>query len=73
MLLNQEVGLQFECWLITIKVDEATTPGTWCSEMMSTQTVPILQDLGTHLSCCLEVNGFPGSQNPAPMEEASVV
>lgn len=73
MLFNQEVGLQLEYWLSMIKVDEATTPDAWCSDMMSAQTMFILWDLGTHLDSCLEVNDFSGSQNSAPMEEASVV
>lgn len=69
MLLNQEVGLQLEYQLSTIKVGKATAPGTQSSDMMPGEAMSILWDLGMCPSSYLEVNDFSGSQNSP--EEAS--
>lgn len=71
MLFNQEVGLQLEYQLSTIKVGKATTPDTQSSDMMPTEAMSILWDLGMCPSSYLEVNDVSGSQNSPPTEEAS--
>lgn len=69
MFLNQEMGLQLEYQLRTIKMGKATTPDTQSSDMMPAQVMSILWDLGMSPSFYTEVNDFSGGQNSPSMEE----
>lgn len=53
-----------------IKVDKATTPDSQSSDVMPTQAMPTLWDLGMCPSSYPEVNDFSGSQNSPPMVES---